>query len=290
MKRKYFIKKTGICIAITAMMSSLLLNSCKDNSPGSVDFSKSPALVGWQYSGFAATPYSAVMLPTGTFTENMEVTLSVPSVTLGSAVTVHIAEDDSLVPSDHIALPTSLYSFGATTITIPAGQQTVKFPVVFKAGQIDFTKNYAVAFKITSADGALVASNLNEAVVELQVKSLYEGNYNVKGFVLRLVGGVPDQTLGGYFSGYTQYLSTIGAYTVTWAPLWKNGTAAAGVDGTTITVDPATNKVTMASSTNSSLGNAAGYNNRYDPSTHTFYISYTWSSGNRAETDTLTLK
>src|ERR1700761_5364312 len=98
MKRNYLFRNTVRLSLVIGLMATTLLSSClKDKSPGTIDFSKSPALVGWQYKGFSATPYIAPVLPQAGFIYTpMEVTLSVHSVTLSSPVTVSVVEDDSL--------------------------------------------------------------------------------------------------------------------------------------------------------------------------------------------------
>jgi hypothetical protein len=58
-----------------------------------------------------------------------------------------------------------------------------------------------------------------------------------------------------------------------------------------ITVDPTTNKISLKSSGGTISANPS-YDNRYDPATKTFYISFTWGAGvtARLHTDTLVYK
>src|SRR6202000_439821 len=110
------------------------------------------------------------------------------------------------------------------------------------------------------------------------IKNPYDGLYTGKGFVFRNDGtGANDPGLGGFFSGIDNLpLATVTATSVSWAPIWTTGVGAAGVAGTTLTVDPATNKVTIASSTNATLINTPAYNSHYDPAAKVFYIAYQW--------------
>jgi hypothetical protein len=68
--------------------------------------------------------------------------------------------------------------------------------------------------------------------------------------------------------------------TLYWAA--ASGSQVAGIDGLKITVDPATNLVTMSSTLNTTLANWAGSTpginyNRYDPATKTFYLAFKWN-------------
>jgi hypothetical protein len=275
MKRNYLFKNIGRVLLSAGILTATLLTSCKDNSPGSIDFSKSPALIGWQYAGFQAVPYTATMLPTGTYTENLEVALSVSSVTLGSAVTATIVVDNTNLPSGFTALPTSLYT-APTSVTIPAGQQIVKVPIKFDAANIDFSQNYAIALKLTSANGAQIPSNLNVAVVELKVKSPYDDVYKViSGNTTPYAGGsVGTGVVAVYnISEATIDYSTLNVNTVTgqFGSSLYGLTAAITISGTTVHVaaDP---NATLNSTTYAFVdGNSSGTSS-YDPSTKTLII------------------
>lgn len=291
-KYKLFSKRGGALIAGFALMASALTSCLKDNGPGSVDFSKSPALVAWQYHAGSPVPLTTKMLGKSTDTTGVEVALSVASITLGSNVTATVALDNAGAnayiadhPGSHI-LPSNLYTIPNPVVTIKAGQQFAKLKINFKGDQIDFDQNYILGLKITSANGAQVPSNLNAAILVITLQSIYEGTYDYKGYALRL----GDNQLTGNFSGASAPLGTVSKYAVSFSPLWGDGKGfIAGIDGTFLTVDPATNKVTAASSTNGTLKEDAGYNNHYDPATKTFYVSFSWSTpGTRQSIDTLT--
>jgi len=291
MKKNYLFKNIGgIGIAVSFVAMTVLSSCLKDTSPGTIDFSKSPALVGWQYYGFSASPIGTKLHGVATDTTSVKITLSVPSITIGSAVTVTVADDEAdasafAAANNSSVLPTSMYTVASDQITIPAGQQYGLVKIKFKGDQIDFNTNWVLGLKITAANGAVIASNLNVAILTLTLQSAYEGDYTDNGYTLR----AGDNVLGGYFKGYDEQLSTISKYSVAYTILWATDVPAGGVGGTYITVDPATNKVTMACTGNATLANSAGYDNRYDPATKTFYISMTWSTpGTRGTTDTLT--
>jgi hypothetical protein len=298
MKRNYILKNKGRIALVVGLLATTLLSSClKDTSPGSLDLSKSPALVGFQYYGFGETPITTKLHAEATDNTDVKLTLSVASITLGSAVTVNIVDDptdakayadaNTAAGTPTSVLPASDYTITASQVTIPAGQQYATFKINFKGNVIDFSQNWVLGVKITSASGAIVASNLNVAILALTLQSLYEGDYNDNGYTLR----AGDNVLGGYFKGYDEQMNTISAFSVGYTILWATDVPAGGVAGTFFTVDPATNKVTIGCSTNATLANAAGYDSRYDPATKTFYVSMTWSTpGTRGTTDTLTYK
>lgn len=290
-KYKLFSKRGGMLIAGFALIASALTSCLKDNGPGSVDFSKSPALIAWQYHAGSATPITTKMLGKSTDTTGVEVALSVASITLGSNVTATVAVDNAganAYIADHAGshlLPSTLYTIPNPVVTVKAGQQFAKLKILFKGDQIDFDQGYVLGLKITSANGAQVPSNLNSAILLLTLQSIYEGNYDYKGYALRL----GDNQLTGNFSGASAPLGTVSKYAVSFSPLWGDGKGfIAGIDGTFLTVDPATNKVTAASTTNGTLHSDPGYNSHYDPATKTFYVSFSWNTpGARQSIDTL---
>jgi hypothetical protein len=300
MKKSYLFKNIGRLSIAIGLLATAMLSSClKDTSPGTINFGNSPALVGFQYYGFAATPLTTKVHGTANDTTDVEVTLSVKTITLKTPVTVKVALDDAdaqayaagetasgdttyVVPDADL----SLANDGA--LTIQPGQQVVKLKVSIKGNLLSFAHTPVFGLKITGASGAIVATNLNVAICSITLQSVYEGDYTDNGFDLRLVGGVQDPVNGGNFKGYDSPLPTVSQYAVGFTVLWANDTDAAGVGGTYITVNPTTNAVTMAATGNATLTNAPGYNNHYDPATKTFYISFVWNTpGTRASTDTL---
>jgi hypothetical protein len=218
MKRNYSFKNTGRLLLATGLLVTTLLSSClKDNSPGTINFGKSPALVGFQYSGFSATPYVAAILPNnGVVYTSVEVTLSVASLTLKNAVTATLSEDaageaayKANVDSNANVLPVADYSI-QNSVTIPAGTQTVTIPITFAGANIDFTKDYFFGLKLTNVNGATLASNLANAIVTVVLKSKYQGTYTV-------TGSLTDTFNSGITGTYPisgVFLSTVTANTV----------------------------------------------------------------------------
>ena len=177
------IKKLGKIQIALLVISSLFFDSCLKNKGPVEDFSQSPALVGFQYGGSAAQTFTAGILGTPTDSFPVEVTLSVASITLKSAVTVTIAPDDASLTqynsdngTSYQQLPSNLYTLqNGGVVTINPGQQIVKLLIHFAGDQIDFSQPNALALKITKADGAIVATNLNTAIIVVQLKNPLEG-------------------------------------------------------------------------------------------------------------------
>jgi len=294
MKRNYLFKNTGRLSLIIGLLATTLLSSClKDNSPGTIDFSKSPALVGWQYKGFSATPYIAPVLPVAGFVYTpMEVTLSVSTITLSSPVTVSVVEDDTLIPTGAQPLPTSQYTLpNGGKVTISPGQQIVKFPVTFAGDQIDFTKTWALALKLTGPSGAIVASNLSVAIVNIKVKSLFDDTYNVvSGATTRYKGATVAAGLQDQFAVTESTLnySTVSADVVS----GQAGSSAFGlsvaiqITGTTVHVmaDPSG---TVGSTTFNYVDGDSKGASSYDPATKTLTLHYHYfnGAGNLREVD-----
>src|ERR1700743_1170853 len=93
MKRNLF-TKTGVLSLVVGLLATTLFSSClKDKSPGTIDFSDSPALVSFQYKGFSATPMLVKLFAQPNVKYNLELTLSVASVTQSTPVTVNVVPD-----------------------------------------------------------------------------------------------------------------------------------------------------------------------------------------------------
>jgi hypothetical protein len=185
-----------------------------------------------------------------------------------------------------VIMPASAYTM-PTTITIPAGQRRVEVPITAQSRLLDPNFTYGVPVTITDASGEVISKNFASLVVKFSVKNQYDGKYAYKGYIFR----EGDPALSGFFKDLTSNLETNGANGLNFPnPVWSNGTAVGGIGGLTINVDPATNKVTMKSKDQPNLVNTPGYDNRYDPATKTFYLSFQWgvSPSTRMATDTLT--
>jgi len=287
MKRSYLFKNIGgVCLAVGLLVSTCL-TSCKDNSPGTIDFSKSPALLAWQYTGFQATPYVASVLPLASQKYSaVEVTLSVASLTLSSTVTANIVSDPTSAANfiatdtaggkkDHV-MPTSLYTM-PTSVTIKPGQQTVVVPIVFAGDQIDFTQNYIIAVKLADASGAQLTSNLNNALIEVVLKNIYAGTYEAS-------GTRHHPTLGNFTFDYDVAMTTVNKTTI-------DGPALADLDADLQLVVNPDNTVVVTSPGGGgqpTTMDSPGLVNSYNPATKTFTLHYQYNtSAPRTITETL---
>jgi len=209
---------------------------------------------------------------------DIKVTLSVDPAILAKYNAVHTDAPLTIVPSNAFTMP--------TTITIPANTRRVEVPVKFGSTALDPALSYGLPVNITDASGEVISKNFGAVVIKVAVRNRYDGKYSLKGYVFR----EGDAVLTGNFKNLSKDLSSNGANAVNFAQVWSDGGAVGGIDGLTISVNPATNKVTMKSTANATLANDPAYDNRYDPATKTFYISYKWgvSPSSRAATDTLT--
>lgn len=186
-------------------------------------------------------------------------------------------------------LPTSLYSLiSGYTLTIPKGSRTGNLQIKVNTSNFDLEKSYALGLYLKSVNqnGYILSGNFDTIVVKVSAKNKYDGVYTNNGYSLR----AGDAVLTGFFKNSKRNLITAGANSLIYEPLWGDGKGAVGgIGGTTITVNPITNKVTMSSTANPALVNLPSYDNRYDPATKTFYLSYYWGNGptHRAKTDTL---
>ena len=191
MKRNYLFKNMGRVSLIIGLLATTLLSSCmKDNSPGSIDFSKSPALVGFQYKGFSAVPMLTKLFAQPNQVRAVEITLSVASLTLKTPVTVTVGLDAAgeanykkTVDSNANVLPASEYTIAnGGVITIQPGQQIVKLNITYAADKIDFSQDYILGLKINSVTGGpIIASNLSNIILTIALQSIYEGEYVATG-------------------------------------------------------------------------------------------------------------
>ncbi|HEX8334661.1 MAG TPA: DUF1735 domain-containing protein [Segetibacter sp.] len=193
-----------------------------------------------------------------------------------------------------VLLPTSIYSIPSNTITVKAGQRVSdRFIMTINTSTLDPTKKYGIGFTLSSVSkgGVAIPSNLKDVVYIFSLKNVYDGIYTVMGgFVQRYSApGVPTvgDALNGDLAGNpdvtftTQGPTTVEITGLNWA---KKGGGIGGIDNLRLTVDPATNQVTMFALGNATLANWEGRENRYDPATKTFYLNYRWNpTANRRE-------
>jgi hypothetical protein len=188
-------------------------------------------------------------------------------------------------------MPTSVYTVDAEKGMTYTPGSSIKFD--FAAGdfakqvkfeidgsKLDLSKTYAVAFAITNFGGFTKKVGLDTIIATIAVKNQYEGTYSETGSIIRNSATGPDTDLGGTLKdGITTYLATIAPNANTFSQFWKTGGGVGGIAGLYLTVDQATNKVTVAATGNALLKNTAGADNYYDPASKTFYLNFDWGTG-----------
>ena len=227
---------------------------------------------------------------------------------LNKSMTVIVNDDQAAVTAYNAAhatsfvpIPSANYSVdpanprvgGNYTVTLAPGEfaKDIKFTLP-NASTLDLNLTYAFGFTITTVDASgKISKDARTIIVEVGVKNKYDGIYSiVSGFVQRYTApGAPvccDGLTGpvGPANPDLQLITT-GANTNVFGPgvglTWSNGGGIGGIDGLRLSVDPATNLVTVVSSglptSNASLTNWAGKPNNYNPVTKRFTLGFRWN-------------
>lgn len=285
MKKIFFINLKVITVMIAAASITLFSSCLKDSGPVE-DFSNTGAIVGFQYTGNSFIPFSQSLLPQPNDSVKLEVTLSVSTLTLKTPVTVTIAPDQGTLDTynnnnstNYQQVSSATYSIKDNgTVTIGPGQQIVTTTIVFDGTQIDFNQSNALALKITSAQGASIATNLNTAIYLIKLRNIYEGHYDESGNRIAYSGPTSAAPVSFIVPLAGNYLiPTVDINSVT-APF-------ADLGGLTVlvTVDPLTNLVTVTDDP----ANPSGFNgvgndgapSTWDPATKTFDLHFKYLNG-----------
>ena len=237
------------------------------------------------------------------------------SAELNKAVTVNLRVDTAAIRAYNVAhpndtyelLPDSLVTLSGSGITktgnltyqaqFNAGEFAKDFMVGLNGSKWDLSKKYTMPFVIDNPGGLKVSADKGRATAFISIKNEWDGIYSVEGgFVIRYTapGAPAGDALSGDVAGNPDVaLVTSGpttlAVTGNGGPVglqWANGnnSGVAGIDNLRMTVDPATNLVTMFSLGNATLANWEDKENRYDPATKTFYLNFRWNpTSNRRE-------
>ncbi|KQS31263.1 hypothetical protein ASG33_13110 [Dyadobacter sp. Leaf189] len=206
------------------------------------------------------------------------------TVTLGvdtAAVTQYNNEQEE----EYDVLESNLYTIPATVV-IPKGQRTAQVVIKVKPSQFDFAKNYVLPIQIKSASTGVVSGNFGTILLAVKAKNIYDATYESTGYVYH-----PTAPRAVHAD---KHMETVSPTTV------KVELGDLGGSGyfANVTVDPATNKVTITPAAgaagapytqfNTGLptpympawANASKANNTYDPATKTFYLRYGYMGGN----------
>jgi hypothetical protein len=220
-----------------------------------------------------------------------------PRVPLKENIDVTITVNQALIDAYNLENGTSYeappsYVFELVTPTYTLSPQNQKVPVKALINAPELIDNqYAIGLTIISTTEGEISQNRKDILIELQAKNEYDGIYKIlSGNVQRYTApGVPsvNDPLNGSVEGNPDLVfTTVGANTIEITNLrWSGGTSSVGgIANLRLTVDPATNEVTMESIENPTLGNWEGMENSYDPSTRTFTVNFRWNpTANRRE-------
>lgn len=186
-------------------------------------------------------------------------------------------------------MPDSYFDFTDVSVTIPKGQKKVNISVTTFPDQFDLTKNWALPIRIVSTSDGILSAHWSVAILAVVVKNKYDGVYEITdGSITRNSASGPDLSLGGnYNDDLTMELATVNGNTVGITPLWKDGSGVGGVVGTTLTIDEATNLVTVKSSSNPLVKNTPATINQFFPGTpstpgapdpQSFILNFDWGT------------
>ena len=204
----------------------------------------------------------------------------------GGDITVHLVKNDALVTAQGLTIPPANgVTISSLDVVIPKATGEAKLTAVINKNNLNLTTTYGLGFVLQSASEGVVSPIDKQIVVQIGLKNAYDGIYKTRGYTLR--SGDPNLT--GNFSNVEFGLVTAGVYVNDFDRLqvWGDGQTGVGIGPPRLTVDPATNNVTITSSGGGY--NYPGYSSRYDPATKTFYLGFTWGAGPsaRAAFDTM---
>lgn len=236
------------------------------------------------------------------------------STQLNTTSTVILAADDAILPkynleneTEFVPLPANLgivspaISGGQITLNFAAGDQGMPITIdIPNSGNFDFSKHYALAFRVASVSGTgtLSAAAKDTIVCEILAKNKYDGLYLLKGVHNRAPYTFPYET---EMQMQTRGASSVAFY---WPEAGSAGHPIGIGPGETswygaaiapvIVFDPVTNLITdvfnAGGATPITKFTGAGANsNKYDPATKTIYVSWNYNNNPlRAFFDTLT--
>jgi hypothetical protein len=222
-------------------------------------------------------------------------------------ITVTFAKDDAAVTAvgGLTLIPASVLTFTSAnpTVVIKKGTRvSPNFTCQINTGTLDPTKNYGLAFTISSVSksGVSIPANLKTVVYKIALKNDLDGIYSiVSGLVTRYTApGVPaNDALSGSLAGNSDvYLITSGVSEVdipasgNGSFRWSGNGGIGGIDGLRMAVNPTTNLVTWSCAGNATLTNWAGKVNSYVPATKTFTLNFRWNPATTPREYTVVLK
>lgn len=285
---KIYIKKRLGFIACSILMISTFSSCLKDRNKLATDFSKATAIVELPVAGFKALAFDVSTAPVEV---NVSVNLAGPSLA-DKDIQVTLVQDQAGLDdyntnngTAYLMLPDSAFSISSLSATIKKGERIGVITVMINTQKIDLSQSYALAYKISDAQGSLISQNFQSIVYAVLVKNSYDGNYFL---TLKTVGWAAYGIADGVTYDYGNIgLITSGANSVTlgggFHPAFTvdGGVTAFGATFAQFTFDPVTNNLIDVDNLAPDDGrgrdfflNPAITDSRYDPATKTVYAAY----------------
>jgi hypothetical protein len=182
--------------------------------------------------------------------------------------------------------PTFSFNYADLTNGVTLGGD----PMPADENQLELGDSWYLEYVSVMADGSRKVDN--SSVTRIDISNRWTGSYLLSGFVLR----AGDPVLSGYYTDVPWKLATNGKKSVIYwkTHLWGDGSTVGGIGPWVINIDDSNGPenpmpITVTDAVNGAVQINPEYNNRYEPSTKTFYLSVFWGNGpaHRAATDTL---
>jgi len=303
--------KNKILIVITFLAGTLLFNSCLKDKLNSDWTSSLSGKMYAEFVNYGLTSFTITNLP-GSQQVKIFVNIATDAVPT-SDITLTVAVDAAALAvyndqlkqayiaahKDDVGYNINNFvpyvlcpNITAPTVVIKAGNRNgYCYATLTGAETLSLTTPYVIPLTIKAATGGvMIAANKQSTFVQVPVANKWEGSYNMNYYALR----AGDPVLSGNVRNLAWKLATSGAKSVTYfkTHLWGDGKGGIGGIGPwKITIDESVvpNKLSIYDDANAAVVLNPAYNNRYDPTTKTFYLSVYWGTGptNRAATDTL---
>jgi hypothetical protein len=204
--------------------------------------------------------------------------------TASQDITVNLALDTAALSlynntdgTNYTVPPATVYKL-PSSVVINKGTRLTQVDITITIGSdFDFNESYAVPLKITSASSGTVSNNFGSAIYSFGGRNKYDGIYMIKGYVSH-----PNAAYTGPFLADEVSFTTTGAASIGMEaqPFSNNGTLSSFGVYPVFTVN-ADNSVTVTGLPDGGMAPSISdpnYKNRYDPSTKTFYISYSYNA------------
>ncbi|TCC90084.1 DUF1735 domain-containing protein [Pedobacter frigiditerrae] len=198
----------------------------------------------------------------------------------------------------YVILPSNMFSLTSNSVVIRKGQKTATMNLSLNTSLFVIGVPYVVPLQITGTSSGTISGNFSKILVNVVPKNKYDGVYQSIAGTIQRYSAPTTPTVGDALNGSLAgnkdvSLVTLGANVnrITGLQWASNGGAVGGVDPILLTVDPATNLVTLSSGTAPSLKAIVGKDNKYDPATKTFTLNFDWNqTANKREVLGLVLK